>query len=95
MSQAINVTIVMALFAIVGGVWALWFSEQGCRELSRYFTARAIALPQKRRALLDARRAYHHEMAETQNLYPKSGPIEIRSLELARSVIELAKGKTA
>jgi hypothetical protein len=79
-NQAINVTMALALFAILMLAWALWFSEQGCRELSRYFTARAIALPKKRQALLDARRAYHHEMAETQNLY-KSGPIEIRSLE--------------
>jgi hypothetical protein len=70
----------LTLFAIVGLAWALWFSEQGCRELSRYFTARAIALPKKRQALMDARRAYHQEMAETQSLY-KSGPIEIRSLE--------------
>jgi len=79
-NQAINVTMVMTLFTIVGGVWALWFSEQGCRELSRYFTARAIALPKKRQALLDARRAYRHKMAETLSLY-KAGPIEIRSLE--------------
>ena len=81
MNQAINVMMALTLLAIVGLAWALWFSEQGCRELSRYFTARAIALPRKRRALLDARRAYQHEMVETLNLYSKSGPIEIRSLE--------------
>lgn len=77
MNQAINVTLSMALLAALGGAWALWFSEQGCRELSRYFTARAMALPKKRRALLEARRTYHRGMAEALNLYPKSGPIEI------------------
>jgi hypothetical protein len=80
-NQAINVTMALLLFAIFGLAWALWFSEQGCRELSRYFTARAMALPRKRQALLDARRAYHREMAEVLNLYPKSGPVEIRRVE--------------
>lgn len=80
MNQAINVTMALTLFAIVGGIWAMWFSEQGCQEISRYFTARTIALPKKRQALLNARRAYRHEMAETLSLY-KAGPIEIRSLE--------------
>ena len=81
MNEAINLTLAMVVFGGVGFLWAAWFSETGSRELSRYFTARTIALPRKRRALLDARRNYRREMQEMLALYTKTGPVEIRKME--------------
>ena len=91
MDGTLNVMMLVVLILSGAMLLAYWLSPSGCASIGRYFTARSVALPRKRKTLLDARIQYRRDMEALRSKVHQTP--RTKAVRRKAEVTELKRGK--